>query len=351
MATAKWDGKRWRLRVTENGVTRSFQSYTPGRKGKKEVEDKAARIARLDDVCQFFVAWERYLEEVGALTGPENYTNTESIGRNYILPILGQKKLPELRITDFQKILYTARKRNGEPLAKKSISNIRGVMVNFGKFCLRSRLWDLDLSELRIPKNAPKKGKVILQPEEAARLFEDFNDDWYINLWRWLLATGCRPGEALGLKWDDIKDGTVTIRRAINYRNRVTEGKNENARRSFRLNSILEKILRDQRDKTWRLRSDYVFCNHAGQHAKQTATKNSWDEISRQIGTEASPYSLRHTFISFMAQALPEQALKALVGHSVNMDTYGVYGHAVNGDDDRIATSVNSILRARLGQD
>ena len=284
------------------------------------------------------------MEEVEHMTGPENYTNTESIGRLYLLPVLGQYRLPDLTLNDFQEILWKVTKKNGEPLAKKSLSNIRGVMVNFNKFCIRSGIMTISLSELRLPKSAKKVGKEILQPDQARRLFADFEDDWYIHLWRFLLATGCRPGEALGLMWSDIDNGLISINRAVNYRGRITEGKNENAKRTLALNSILEQILNDQKTKTWRLKSDFVFCNHAGKHALQTSTKNSWDAIRKELGTHASPYALRHTFVSYMAQTLPEQALRDLLGHSVNMDTYGVYKHAVNGQAQRAAEQVNITL-------
>ena len=348
MATAKWDGKRWRLRVSINGSVRSFSSTIPGRRGREDVERRARESGRLTELVSFGTAWNRYLEEVEALTGPENYTNTESIGRNYLLPELRDRKLSSLTLQDFQTILFRARKKDGSELSKKTLSNIRGVIVNFSKYCQGAKIMDLPLSLLRVPKNAPKVGKEILQPDQARRLMHDFEDEWYINLWRWLLCTGMRPGEALGLKWSDIENGIVTIRRAQNYRGRETEGKNENARRSFMLNSILDGILADQNRKTWRLNSEYVFCNHAGKVSLQTVTKNSWCRISREMGSKTSPYGLRHTFISFMSQALPEQALKDWVGHSVRMDTYGTYRHAVNGEAERTAQMANIALVEKL---
>ena len=348
MATAKWDGKRWRLRVSINGSVRSFSSTVPGRRGREDVERRARESGRLTELVTFGTAWNRYLEEVKALTGPENYTNTESIGRNYLLPSLEDRKLSDLTLQDFQTIIYRAKKRDGSDLSKKTLSNIRGVIVSFSKFCEGARIMDLPLSLLKVPKNAPKVGKEILQPEQARRLMHDFEDEWYINLWRWLLCTGMRPGEALGLKWSDIEGGIVTIRRAQNYRGRETEGKNDNARRSFMLNSILDGILSDQHAKTWRLNSEYVFCNHAGKVSLQTVTKNSWHRISREMGSKTSPYCLRHTFISFMSQALPEQALKDWVGHSVRMDTYGTYRHAVNGEAERTAQMANIALVEKL---
>lgn len=265
-----------------------------------------------------------------------------------MLPELRDRKLSSLTLQDFQTILFRARKKDGSELSKKTLSNIRGVIVNFSKYCQGAKIMDLPLSLLRVPKNAPKVGKEILQPDQARRLMHDFEDEWYINLWRWLLCTGMRPGEALGLKWSDIENGIVTIRRAQNYRGRETEGKNDNARRSFMLNSILDGILADQNRKTWRLNSEYVFCNHAGKVSLQTVTKNSWSRISREMGSKTSPYGLRHTFISFMSQALPEQALKDWVGHSVRMDTYGTYRHAVNGEAERTAQMANIALVEKL---
>lgn len=348
MATAKWDGQRWRLRISVNGKVRSYSSTTPGRKGRLEVEAKAQKGCKLTDIVSFGTAWERYLEQVEHLTGPEHYKNTESIGRNYLLPVLSDRRLCDLHMTDYQEILWKSKKRNGEPLAKKSVQNIRATMVAFSKYCFNAGLIDAPLTALRVPRNATKVGKVILQPDEAKRLMSDFSDEWYIDLWRWLLCTGMRPGEALGLRWSDIENGVVTIKQSINYRGRITEGKNDNARRSFAINSILDGILKDQHSRTWRLNSEYIFCNHAGKHAKQTDTIHSWDRIRNEMGTKCSPYSLRHTFISYMAQSLPEQALKSLVGHSASMDTYGVYGHAVNGDMERNARATNIVLVEKL---
>ena len=54
------------------------------------------------------------------------------------------------------------------------------------------------------------------------------------------------------------------------------------------------------------------------------------------------PYALRHTFVS-VAKHQPEGTVKSVVGHSKNMDTFGVYGHFFGGEDREIANA--------LGQD
>ena len=49
-----------------------------------------------------------------------------------------------------------------------------------------------------------------------------------------------------------------------------------------------------------------------------------------------TPYDLRHTFVS-IAKNLPEGSLKQLVGHSVAMDTCGVYAHQIDGEEKQTA--------------
>lgn len=67
--------------------------------------------------------------------------------------------------------------------------------------------------------------------------------------------------------------------------------------------------------------------------------KNGFDDLTL--------YGLRHTFISFN-KAMPTGLLKATVGHSVNMQTYKVYSHEVDGDKraaaEYSATVFNEIM-------
>lgn len=45
-----------------------------------------------------------------------------------------------------------------------------------------------------------------------------------------------------------------------------------------------------------------------------------------------------------MMKRLPEGELKQLVGHSKDMDTFGVYGHAFGSDAEDTAQAVNGVL-------
>ena len=55
-----------------------------------------------------------------------------------------------------------------------------------------------------------------------------------------------------------------------------------------------------------------------------------------------TPYEIRHTFVPAI-QGLPESTVKKPVGHSRNMDTFGVYGHT-SGKQDQTETLIASGL-------
>jgi hypothetical protein len=50
-----------------------------------------------------------------------------------------------------------------------------------------------------------------------------------------------------------------------------------------------------------------------------------------------------------MKNVMPEQMIKDIVGHSVSMDTFGTYGHIIDGDSDKAAKIID--LKFKFDQD
>lgn len=75
---------------------------------------------------------------------------------------------------------------------------------------------------------------------------------------------------------------------------------------------------------------------------------NHWTRYLAANGMEhTAPYELRHTFVS-IAKQLPEGIVKSLVGHSQSMDTFGVYGHEIDGEANDTAQRVNDLFTGIL---
>jgi integrase len=149
----------------------------------------------------------------------------------------------------------------------------------------------------------------------------------------------------------DINGNVIHLQRSINKLNEETSGKNENAQRTLVLNDLSKGILANQKQALFDngILSDFVFPYNDGEHAQLNIFYKRWVRYrdSNGIKNKASPYELRHTFVS-VAKALPEGVLKSIVGHSQGMDTYGVYSHEVDGELSAIAEQLQEAFMRYL---
>ena len=353
MANAIWNEKegRWTYRVTVNGITRKFTSTTKGPAGKRKVLQNAKNFEAgfCSDNRTIEEEWNRYMKDVECRSSRCNSQNIAQIKRLYFPSVILRRKFKDVHLTDFQAVINEARKQDGSPLSRKSVSNIKTTIVSFLNYARIDGATDILPDGLYIPKNTlEKKEKQILQPHQIKAIFAKYDDEFYINLWRVMLLTGLRPGEALGLQWSDIVNNRIFINRSVNRNREVTPGKNANARRMIPVSDILIKILEDQKKRTAYMKSDWVFPSYAGTMPSQSSAYNSLSRISKDLGVDVSPYSLRHTFISMMKNELPEQMIRQIVGHSASMHTFETYGHFVDGELEKASAQISTIYKTVL---
>lgn len=135
---------------------------------------------------------------------------------------------------------------------------------------------------------------------------------------------------------EDVDGSRIKISRSINRIGETTTGKNENAQRVIGLSKYAANVLEAQRQI---LTSDYIFGE-----LSQDNYYESWKRYCKANNINyVTPYELRHTFVS-VAKQLPEGDVKTVVGHSQNMDTFGVYGHMMDGDLERIADEIGDVF-------
>ena len=345
MNTPKWDGERWRIRFMQEGRAFSFSSKTPGPKGRKEVMAKFDKWYYSEGTGEKTVSRvaSEFLEDVAARRGAssEAYTQYERYIRLYIVPRCGSRKICKMTLRDWQRIINEAQGAK-KPLSEKTLKSLRGIIMGIIKFGYQDYQCELLRGDLYIPRGRYKGEKEILQNYDIKKLLEP-SDLWYHPLFCFLLLTGMRPGEALGLQVSDFSYNRVTIRRAINAKKQITEGKNENARRVIPIGELADGILRQtiRRNEEMNLNTEWIFCSPDGSQGNQSTMRNHWNQLKKERGLPGSVYSLRHTFISMMKSVLPEQSIKDVVGHSVSMDTFGTYGHIIEGEDKKIAQVID----------
>jgi integrase len=158
--------------------------------------------------------------------------------------------------------------------------------------------------------------------------------------------TGCRPGEALGLRWSDIGERIAIVRRVSGKE--VVEGTKTGRHRSVPLLRPLHADLDRLRQFCGGAASEYVFRTPAGGHWVETDWRNyrsrhfraalerveaEWDGWRRSLGDPATvresvaglastrPYDLgRHTHSALMlASGMSLQRLARIQGHGLHV--------------------------------
>lgn len=354
MANINWSTteNRWICKIQIDGVRKKFTSTKPGLAGKREVSRKLSAFLSGESVNnkKFADVWASYLAEtLDRLGRGEMYKQIEMYGRLYILPMLGAKKIEKIKLDEFQKVISLARpiKNPDGELSKKSLMTLRSVLMAFINYAVAHQLMEPLRGQLYIPAGHYTKGREILQPDAIASLFEP-SDEHYVEALRFMLVTGLRPGECLGLQWDDVEGSVLSVRRSLNFRGVVTDGKNKNARREFVLPGIALEILNRQKEKTSHLDSDWIFCSSVGGRPTQDGVYDCYKRLAALHGFGGSPYSLRHTFVSMIKNDVPLEMIKSIVGHSASMDTMGVYGHRVTGEMESAAKVIDLSLAAKI---
>lgn len=140
----------------------------------------------------------------------------------------------------------------------------------------------------------------------------------YAHFVKFLFLTGCRPGEAIALRWGDIRPDFTAIRfcRSYDTKTRITKETKTGESRVFRcgkrLSSFLESMF------SMRYQSDSpVFTNSMGGLMNWQSFCYSWfgEKDGRRLGIVhklveqgkvhqyLKPYSTRHTFITLQLHA------------------------------------------------
>ena len=343
---AKWSEKykRWQINVQKDCQRRTFTCAQRGRAGQRICHAKAD--AWLDDNVtdaniRVDKLYQEYVDTLKETTSQSNWLKIDAFGRNWILPTIGKRKAADLNEQNLQNIINKAYAKG---LSKKTLTNLKATILSFMKYCRRRKATALLPEGLTIPKGARTAQKQILQPEHLTILFSSDQTAWrgkpifdpLIYAYRFQVLTGLRPGELLGLTWEDIRGTEVFVSRSINAYHEVTTGKNENAVRHFFLSESAAEALRQQRQIS---DTDRVF----GDVDPQTYRK-SWQRYCKANGLpKTTPYEMRHTFVS-IAKNLSEGQIKPLVGHSRNMDTFGTYGHEVRGELQQTAAQLDHLF-------
>lgn len=188
----------------------------------------------------------------------------------------------------------------------------------------------------------PSDKKEALTIDVQRKFLEAVRDQSYENQYRFVLQTGLRTGELVGLKWDDIdfKNKTLTISRTMEYRYKVGEWrigppKSGSGYRTVPLTDEAIRILKAQKEKNSKIKvipmewADQVFLCRKGEPVKNSTYDTALFKICDKVGIKRfSMHVLRHTFATRCIEAgMMPKTLQKILGHSNIGITMNLYVH------------------------
>ena len=188
----------------------------------------------------------------------------------------------------------------------------------------------------------------VLTIEEQRKFLEVAKNTSNYNQFAFILQTGLRTGEMIGLKWSDIdfEKKEMQIQRSAEFRYsigewRIGEPKSKAGYRKVPLTDAAIEILKNQREKVKKLKvvsfefSDFIFLSRKGEPTKNSAYDTSISKLCDKAEIENfSMHSLRHTFATRCIEAnMRPKTLQVILGHSNVGITMNLYVHVT--EDER----------------
>lgn len=356
---------RWEARYTlgiDPKTGKQIQKSVYG-KTQKEVRQKLTAItAEIDDgtyippdkttVEQWLNIWlKEYM-------GDKKYgtvRNYKNVCKYHIIPYIGQYRLSELKPYTIQ-ALYNrlGREEDGKKaLSPKTIHNVHGVLSKALNQAVWNEMIRSNPAQLTTRPRKTRKDITTLSDEQIQKFGALVEQDSYRAILKFILFSGVRESEAIGLTWDciDFDRGTIRIYRQMLKRTKEAGGytlaslKNDKERLLTpppMLLSMLKEQKREQveqrmkagpawrgwnsveEQKTW-----LAFTTEFGDHYCPQTVYAHFKKIAKQIGAEkANVHSLRHTYAVLCLQNGDDvKTVQSNLGHATAAFTLDVYGH------------------------
>ena len=256
--------------------------------------------------------------------------------------------------------------RNKEPLSPGTIKRYHSVIsAILGQAKREMLIKDNPADNATAPKIKYKEAD-SLQPDQLIAILEALETEPI--MWRALIdlaaATGCRRGEIVGLRWDEVNldEGFIYIDSALLISPMTGEVYEDSTKTSnIRILDLGEEtiaLLREWKKEQLTARmfygsewidSGYVFTRDNGEMLRPDAV-NGWINrfCERHDLPHFHPHTLRHSFASIMIGAGYDVATVAgNLGHATPATTEKIYTHSIMKNRRRAALDASAIIHGK----
>ena len=304
-------------------------------------------------------AWFEYWIDVKKKTvRPNTVRNyTERYNKN-IQKIIGRKILTEVKPIHCQKI-FTDMAEEGYKTS--TIYQTRIAHLNMLEFAKENEviLSNPCKKSVKSDMGKPSQKKEALTIDIQKKFIEYAKGQSYENQFRFILQTGLRTGELVGLKWEDIdfSKKAIRIQRSMEYRYsvgewRIGEPKSKAGYRTIPLTDETIRILTEQKEKNKNIKKiqeewyEFIFLSRKGEPVKNSAYDTALFKICDKAKINRfSMHVLRHTFATRCIEGgMMPKTLQKILGHSNIGITMNLYVHITEDEKQKEIDKVSCVL-------
>lgn len=342
----KREGKRgttykvtWRL-PDGSQRAKSFKSRDEAKAFKLDVE-VLEREGRTPDPQKGAISLGAWSEEFLATLHlkPKTQANYESLLRSRILPEFGDTALSDISRLDVQKWVAAMADEVSASRVKAAYALLSQMLTEAVR---HERLLNNVADGVKLP-TVEKKQVRPLTLEELQRVAAEARA--YEPLVLFVGIMGVRWAEAVGLRWENVSDGYVTIDRTLSEvtgKFHEVPTKNGEIRTLPMPQALIEKLPPRK--------GEYVFTTSQGNPVRANGFREKiWTPALERAGVDyIKIHHLRHTAASLLIQQGANiKMVQKWLGHKTIQITLDTYSHLFPSDLDNIAIKLDGLFQSQ----
>lgn len=287
--------------------------------------------------------------------------NYKTAYKYHIKPVIGKMLLKDVKPIHCQNIFSIMIDND---LKTNTLKITRAALHNMFKFAEQNDIIVSNPCKSSL-KSVGKstESKEALTIEVQKKFLEIIKGHPYENQFRFILQTGLRTGELIGLRWEDIdfKAKTLMVKRTMVYQQRekndskwqIGEPKTKNGRRVIPLTDEAISILKNQKEKNLKKKlvqmewSDLVFLNKLGRPTSNQVYNTALYTLCQNNNIKKfGMHVLRHTFATRCIEGgMKPKTLQMILGHSSIGVTMNLYVHTTEDEKQKEIELVSNALK------
>lgn len=308
---------------------------------------------------------DEWIEMKEGNVSPGSLRNYKRVTELHIKPDLGHLRLEDINSRIVQQWVNSL-----ESEKELSPKYIRLILSPLRQALQQAVIWEMlpfnpaEGGRIHLPSKTDREYRIFSKPE-IRQFLEETEGDRFHALWVLLFTTGLRPQEAMALKWEDLDDGWLRVRRVI--RRVASEGrrigvsdemKTKQSKRRVKLpeatQAVLERHKAEQAKTILRAgdkyaRNGFIFAWDDGSFIDPRVARRDFNDALEDAGlpSEIRLYDTRHTHISHLIMdGVDLKKASARAGHASINQTADTYAHLSEEAEEEMAEVAAGMVAA-----